>query len=293
MTTPAILDAWEGLGDTVYLRPTIRVLAEHHRLHVSTPWPELLEDLPVSFVRTDPQYRTQAENTQRQPDDRFVDRPRGALKLSPAVQWARRDLSIPAGIADSMDVRPEAFVFDLPSFDPPAAMPDDPYAVVRPVTVRKEWLNEARNPEPRYVAAAAAHVRDALDLPVVSVAHLAEGEEWALEPLPPADVTLHHGELSVTELLYLIEHATVVIGAVGFLVPVAEAYRTPCVVIAGGQGWYNSPRKIQALPRGESSHRWILPDDYCRECKSRDHDCPREISDFEGKIEAALEGVMP
>lgn len=52
---------------------------------------------------------------------------------------------------------------------------DKPVAVIRPATVRKEWANPARNPDPKYLADAARELRK--HFYVVSLADLEEGEE--------------------------------------------------------------------------------------------------------------------
>lgn len=284
----AILDAWHGLGDTIYLRPVVRELSKRYDLHISTAWPELLADLDIRFVRPfETVLRVQAENVERQPDARWSERPEDARRIFPHCHWSRHQYAVPTLIAMSLEMDPTALTFDLPSFPRPAAAPDHPYAVVRPATVRKEWANPARNPDPRYIAAAAAELQRR-GLAVVSVAHLADGAEWAIEPLPPADVTLHAGELSVTELMGLTQHAAVVVGGVGWIVPSSAAQRVPCLVIGGGHGFYNAPGRIVGPPMDGSRMRFILPDEFCRWCHDMLHACPKEISGFETKLDEAL-----
>jgi len=288
--TTAILEAWQGLGDTIFLRPSVRELAKRYDLYVRTPWPELLEDLDVKFVRPIGTFRTQQKNLRGQESGRFARAPEDAVTLSPKANWSL-PLSIPAGAATSLGIDPAVLVFDLAGESPPPAeLTASPYAVVRPVTVRREWPNPRRNPDPRYVAAAATELQ-ARGLRVISVADLKPGEEWALEPLPPADVQLHAGELGVRELMGLVKGAHVVVGGVGWIVVACPAYGTPLLVIAGGQGVYNRPEKVTAAPMDTSRVRWLFPDAYCRDCRDPEHDCPREITGFEEKLMAALEGL--
>lgn len=277
----AYIEGWQGLGDTMYLRPALRKLAEAYDLHVSTPWPQLLADLDVKLVRpAGGLLRTQSENVAR---DGFTwsERPAAARILEPAVYWSRPSLGIPTSVAMSLLLDPAELVFDLPSFPRPACAPSRPYAVVRPVTVRREWANPARNPHPTYIAGAAAQLQDR-GFVVVSVAHLKPGEEWALEPLPPADLVLHDGQLSVTELLGLTQHAAIAVGGVGWLVAACPAQRVPCVVIGGGHGYYNAPERVVAPPMDPSRIRFLLPDRYCRWCHDMDHACDKEIGGFAG-----------
>lgn len=284
----AFIEGWQGLGDTIYLRPALRKLAERYDLHVSTPWPQLLEDLDLKLIRPAGELlRTQGENVAR---DGFAwgQVRETAIVLQPAVYWPSPYLGIPESVAMSLGQDPAQLVFDLPKFPRPACAPDAPYAVVRPATVRREWANPARNPDPRYIAAAAAALQDR-GLKVVSVAHLQEGEEWALKPLPPADVTLHAGELTITELLGLTQHATVAVGGVGWLIAACPAQRVPCVGIGGGHGYYNAPERVVAPPMDASRIRFILPRNYCRFCHDMNHACDKEISDFPGQFAAALQ----
>ncbi|HSV22880.1 MAG TPA: hypothetical protein VLJ17_07615, partial [Xanthobacteraceae bacterium] len=73
------------------------------------------------------------------------------------------------------------FVFDLPDIGPPP-LSDRKIALIRPVTVRREWANTARNPIPSYVNDIAAALMETHC--VVVVADLQDDEEWLLCDLP-------------------------------------------------------------------------------------------------------------
>ena len=281
-----LIEAWHGLGDNVYLRPFVKAAVEAGEdVYLQTPWPQLFGDLEVRCVRPEPRYRTQAKNVDVQPEGTWHEPPADARVVKPRISGSQP--SITGGIAGSSPWPIREDAFDLPSFprEGLGAYPPVRKAVVRPNVVRKEWENSSRNPNPNYLATAVELLKRTHY--VVSVADLKSGEEWIEGPFPEANVCSHRGELTVELLLALIENADVVTGGVGFILPVAVAYGTPAIIIAGGNGGHNAPERLVGWGMDGSCVRWIMPDNYCR-CLSYDHDCPKDISDFEEKFEAAL-----
>lgn len=258
-----LIEGMQGLGDNIYQRAWMRRFTQP--VYLRTPWPELYEDLPnVRFVRPLTKLRTQSKNAQRQ----TVYQP---LRVdgSAGVKTIRYGTGgIIPGMTRAFGFQPSRF--DLPDFGP--RLLDRPYVLVRPVTVRAEWRADARNPLPEYVAEAAAHLR-ALGYAVVSVADLADGAEWALDPLPVADYTFHAGELDVRQLMALVQHAAAVVGGIGWIVPAALAAKVPAWIVCGGQGAYNAPALICPA---ESSVTFAVPDKFCR-CRERQHTCNKRI----------------
>ena len=71
-------------------------------------------------------------------------------------RYIRYDLNrgtIISGLEESFGFPLNPANFDLPPLPPPPITSDKPIVFVRPVTVREEWRNEARNPRPEYIAA--------------------------------------------------------------------------------------------------------------------------------------------
>ena len=132
--------------------------------------------------------RTQQKNIARQPADRWS-RPIADARDQGQL-W--RDLATSSIINalerrwSALKVKFDPALFDLPDMGPSPVTSDRPIAVIRPVTVRTEWRNEARNPRPEYIAAIAAELMATHT--VVAVADLAPGQEWVVGELPPA----HH-----------------------------------------------------------------------------------------------------
>lgn len=282
MPRPLLLEGMHGLGDNLYQRAVLRrYCAERGPVYLSTPWPQLYADLPeVRCVRPATRLRTQRKNAARHDL---------AWQRAPVAARPRRwhYVSRPGSLLDALctdlGIAPEAIDFNGP---PVPSEPRPPYVVVRPATVRQEWPAAARNPRPEYLAQAAAAARRR-GLRIVSVADLAEGQEWALAPLPDADETYHAGELPLEWLLGLVAGAAGVIGGVGWLLPAALAYRVPMLLIYGGAGGHHGPERILD-PRMDTSHiEQALPAAFCR-CKDHGHACDKTITDMEAHIESWL-----
>ncbi len=267
-----LIQGMRGLGDNIYQRAFIRTMARE--VWLDTPWPELYSDLPVHCVQPVTQLRTQAKNIRRH--SRWKSAPAGLR----AVKVAYGKEGIVPGMQRCFGVAPADF--DLPDFGPSPV--EGPYVLVRPVTVREEWRADTRNPLPEYVAQAAAEMRRR-GYRVVSVADLEPGKEWALAPLPPADLQFHAGELPVEQLLALLQGADAVIGGIGWIVPAVIAARVPAWIVCGGQGGFNHPELITHPSMDLSRITFALPDNFCR-CTQKQHTCDKRIADYDARFAA-------
>ena len=263
-----------GLGDGVYVRAFIKSWCQQQEVLLETPWPELYQDLPnIKFIKPNTRLRTQKKNADS------VDASVWAGKYyGHALQATYGDKGIMRGLQNSLRIEPSDF--DLPSFESPIK---GKYAVIRPATVRKEWMAASRNTKPEYLAECAQILLDR-GFKVISVADLQDGEEWALEPLPKATETYHKGEFSIKELLGLIQHAEIVVGGVGWLTPASIAYKVPSWVILGGFGAYNAPENLFDAGRMDLSKLgYAMPDNFCR-CRDGKHNCKKDISNHAQKF---------
>jgi hypothetical protein len=229
--------------------------------------------------------RTQQKNIARQSADCWSPLP---LKPMPEITIGYSDLVLRSTILATMDIRWQrlsiAFdpaLFDLPDMGPSPITSERPIAVVRPVTVRKEWQNEARSPRPEYVNALAAELMATHT--VVAVADLAPGEEWLVGELPPAHHHFMFGELAIRELLALVRDADIVIGGVGWIVPAGLALKVKTFIILGGQGGYNAPAKITDPRLDLSRIGFAMPEKFCQ-CINRLHNCDKRIADPLGQF---------
>jgi hypothetical protein len=266
-----------GLGDNIFSRPFVRAATAQYEVYLETPWPELYADLAIKFVRGGRKLRTQQKNMARQPADRWSPR----LRMR-EIKVSYFDLAT-RSIINSLEHRWAALkvafnpaLFDLPDMGPSPVKSKRPIAVIRPVTVRTEWRNEARNPRPEYIAALAAELMTTHT--VVAVADLAPGQEWAVGELPPAHRYFVHGELAVRELLALVRDADIVIGGIGWIVPAGLALKVKTFVVLGGHGGHNAPEKITDPRLDLSRIGFAVPEAFCR-CTNMLHNCDKRIVD--------------
>lgn len=265
-----------GLGDNIYQRAFIKTLTGFHGIEVllETPWPEIYKDLPnLQFQKPQTRLRTQAKSASK------VDKQVWAKPyFGDSIKISYQNKGIMRGMRDCFKV--DSSAFDLPDFESPIK---GDYAVIRPATVRSEWMAASRNPKPEYLAEC-AEILLKRGFRVISVADLQDGEEWALDPLPKATETYHKGEFSISEILGLIQHAKVVVGGIGWLTPASIAYKVPSWMIFGGFGAYNSPEALfDADTMDLSKVGYALPDEFCR-CRDGKHNCKKDISNHAEKF---------
>lgn len=260
-----IIDGMRGLGDNIYQRAFVR---QFDQCFLTTPWPEIYCDLPNVYpVKSNTNLRTQSKNINRY-DGQWYKIPPG--KRPRSIMYGSHGI-IP-GMRKAFGIQPAQF--DLPDYGPPPI--SGPYAIVRPATLRREWIAASRNPDPAYIYEAAVMMREA-GMTVVSVADLQDGQEWIVGDAPPCDIQLHNGELSVTELLSLTRHASCVVGGIGWIVPACISMKVPAWIICGGQGTYNYPGRItDASCMDLSSIAFAMPENFCM-CSTRDHKCDKRI----------------
>lgn len=270
-----------GLGDNVYQRAFVKNLQKP--VYLETSWPQFYADIPgIEFIRPDTRLRTQNKNVERMPPSVWSNRQK--------YQMGANSMRIFYGLHGIMEgmrrcFRVEPAVIDLPDFG--SSLVEGKYAVIRPVTIRKEWQNEARAPKPEYIAEAMQILRDE-GYTLVSVADLEEGKEWMLGDYPSADIEFHKGELVVEQLMALCAHSALMVGGVGWIVPVGVAYNVPTWVIGGGHGAFNAPDLV--LPKHQK-HKvsFALPEKYCR-CREHFHKCNKVINNHAEKLTRWLRG---
>lgn len=280
-STSIFIKGMYGLGDNIYQRPFVKALTQVGKVYVKTAWPEVYCDLGVELVRPQTKLRTQALNVLKH-GHWLNDAPAGCRTLEISyVGHLIKGLSIPDGMEKVFGIKPASV--DLPVVGPSPV--EGKYVVVKPVTVRKEWLNSARNPDPQYLYQSSDFFRS-LGYKIVSVAHLKEGEEWLEGPPPQADLTFHEGQLSTSQLISLVSKAKLCLGGVGFIVPMCIALKTPLIVILGGQGAHNSPKIITNGTFTDDRIGWITPDNYCF-CSNMKHACNKSIRNLNEQLLSA------
>lgn len=282
MKKPLVIEAMKGLGDSIYQRPFIRAAAERGPVWIETPWPELYSDLDVRFAPCSTTLRTQDRNLRRQPSSRFSKIPAIARRVRLGYGRDLSRTSIIRALEAQLPLDGAPLIFDLPEeLSRPWLATSRPLAFVRPVTVRSEWRNEARNPHPVYVAELARRLMETHH--VVSVADLQPGAEWLAGAAVPAHTRFEAGQLDVTLLLRLLAQSELAIGGVGFLVPAALALGTPTFIVQGGHGLHNGRDKITDPRLDTSRLGFAEPDRFCV-CDKMLHACDKTISNLDGKF---------
>jgi hypothetical protein len=153
-----------------------------------------------------------------------------------------------------------------------------PLAIVRPVMRRIEWDNEARNPYPEYVHEIAADLKQR-GFAVVVICDIKHNYEWVDGgTLPPHNLALTRGELSVRQLMACIRDATVVVGPVGWIVPASIALNTRAFIVLGGNGGMNAPERLIDPRMSGARIGFAFPERFCL-CTDMRHRCDKRIPD--------------
>ncbi len=299
---PVFVRGMHGIGDNINQRMFIDALSRAgYRVELQTPLPQLYADLPgVKFIRSRTTLRTQQKNEQCQ-EKAFP----WLAAPSPGAQQIRimhdnrtkgRGESVVRTMTRLFGIAPAPA--SLPRFKASPLIPADrPVAVIRPTTVRSEWKTTSRGPLNEYIHMA-SRMLAVRGYHCVSVADLNEADpdrnrrEWVDGMVPFAHQYLHHGELTLTELLALTEQAAVVVSGDCLLLHAAIAYGTPLLAIMGGMGGACHPDLIADPSHYDLSRvGFILPDNFCL-CQEMTHACDKRISGLPEKIAAFLDGPV-
>ncbi len=258
MIKPALrLQGMHGLGDCLHQRAVLRQLMRRYDVTLETSWPSVYHDLiaeGLCVCRRPSGLRTQSKNANR--EDALFTRSHPLLRAGMRIaynggqvlntqsktilevmcnvtgtSYAEADyrLPVPASWAETLD----ATLGTLPD-----GARGRPWLVYRPLCARPEWRGGiARNADPAAYAAILEHLREKFF--VISVADLAEGQEWIVGPDAKADLSFHKGELVFEALAALFERADLVLTSSGFPAILGPAVGTPTISVVGG---YEDPR---------------------------------------------------
>lgn len=188
-----------------------------------------------------------------------------------------KHLSIPTGMGLAFAAAVDWSTWDLPIDRKSPLDTPWPVAVIKVTTVRKEWSSAARNPKPEYVNWIASQLLKTHF--VVAVGDIVDPDEVIVGKMPPCNLAFIKGELSVEDLIGLVRYADIIVGGVGWNVPMSIALKTKSFVILGGRGAHNAPSVITDPAMDLSRIGYAKPKDYCR-CSSAQHDCNKDIPDL-------------
>ncbi|MHB9328013.1 hypothetical protein ACP3S7_10755 [Phytobacter ursingii] len=281
------IDGMQGIGDNIFQRPFIKALCQQgNQVWVKTSIPEFYADLPnIHFVKSETRLRTQQKNEERS-QVAFEDAPTGVF-IRKRIFYGNADLQRPGGIFAQgralFGVEPAEL--DIPSWNlPDIGIPQGAkVALIRPTTERMEWHNAARGPL-NYHVNEASLLLAARGYFCISIADLHPGVEWIPDEEPFAHLRLHRGELSIMQMMALVERSDIVVSGSGVISQASFAYRKPLVFLGGGCGGSNHHSKITDPAIMDLSRcLFVYPDNYCM-CQFMKHDCNKRISNLRGKI---------
>lgn len=283
-----LVRGFQGLGDNIYQRPFIdRLCQGKDQVYLETSWPQIYKDIDnLRFVRPKTKLRTQLKNIYK---NDFLDvwsiPPKDADVIELSYNYGDlQHLSIPQIFEAQLGLPPNGwFPVDLPSFEDaeyPIELVNEtrPIAVIRPVTIRSEWKNESRAPDPIYIELLATHLRK-VGFATVSIADTEEDREWIAGNLPRIDYTYHKGELDLEQTFNLIHDCAIVVGGPGWVIPAAIFAGRPTFIVFGGNGAANSHEKILDPRMNLNNVGWALPENFCM-CDKTNHECDKQIRTF-------------
>lgn len=288
-----LVNCMQGIGDQIYARPFIKILAKKNQVYLDSVLPDLYSDIPnVKFLDPGvPKYRTQEKGYYSRTIN-FTPSP-SSFDRTITCHYGRDELK-KHGIVSHLehvfefDLGSDPISFDLPTWNDAAAVvdfsvkTDKKIAIIRPVTIRKEWFCSSRAPDPNYINWCARMLMDA-GYYVVSIADCVDGEEWIDGDIPPAHQHFHKGELGIYGTLTLIKRAKIVVGGSGFIIPATVSAKTNLFVIFGGRGEYDNPHKVFDLRMNMKKIGWAVPDNFCR-CNKMEHDCDKTIKNLDDRF---------
>lgn len=267
-----------GLGDNIYQRSFIKSMKGDIYLH--TPFPEIYSDLKnVKFVKPRTILRTQNKNIKSTSYNFTL--PKGSYNK--IVKYGK------SGICNGMRVSTGEIQseMDLPDFK--SDFNFNNYIIIRPVTLRKEWLAESRSPDYKYVNMISEIAKER-GYTVISIADIDCENEFHVGDLPYSDVSFNHGELSISDIFSLTKNSKLIAGGIGWIVPLGYAQKINTIAVCGGYGAYNSPEKLEPMTGDKSHVNFLKPDNMCM-CSDMKHNCNKTISSAREKINRIFDKV--
>lgn len=285
-------DGLHGIGDNIIQRSFIKALAlKGHEIWIKTPLPEIYAGISnLHFVRANSPLRTQKKSEQSS-SALFEREPPGIPRTR--IFYGNGHLQT-GSIFDAMEQQfgTAPALMDLPSYTPadlrtPAGKP---IALIRPTTERAEWHNVSRGPLNHHIDEV-ARLLAINGFHVISVADVEDGLEWIPDLEPFAHQRFHRGELTIWQMLALVERAKIVLTGPCVIMLAALAYERPMICLAGGNGGNNHHLKVSD-PRCMDLSRalFVYPDHYCQ-CQQMNHDCDKTITGLPGKVEEFITTV--
>lgn len=277
---------YQGFGDNLYLRGHIGGLIEKGcRVWIDTPYPELFEGEGVHYLRQKGFYRFAGkeadsvhfeqgrDNYGRTIDVYYAYGEMGTTKtitqaydLFNTFEQRHFELAVKDKWVEEAKVVLEAHGLDL----------SKPFTLIKPPTIRDEWVNVSRNPEPSaWNLAQRFAVRNSEQ--TVSLAYIDDGVEHYDCQAPEGVTARIESHVSYRGIIGIFALAEKIIATPSFAIPLSLALKKPAFIIYGG----SVPNSQLVDSRMDTSnYHFIEPQPFCQ-CHKLDHECGKEI---DGKV---------
>jgi hypothetical protein len=301
-----LINGMHGLGDNVMQRAVIRRYLQRVQgtIYLDSPWPTLYADFDperLKLIRKESRLRTQRKNAEREAASFYtgpVPRTRAVTVNYRGITARETNSTVLATMLRAAGLEPEGGAdFTIPHRPEWAGRARSIFAKIgatkpvlfyRPPTLRQEWLNPARNPEPGAFATLLESIRSRFFL--LSVADLEPNVEWLAGVRIVPDHKFHEGELDLDAMLAVMAHSALVFTGPGFATVMAMALSVPSVTVFGG---YQPARSLAFAPPRVPT-LFIEPIKPC-DCYRHAHDCPKALNlPFElTRLHAFVGGLTP
>jgi hypothetical protein len=286
-------NAYLGFGDNFYIRPFLREVAKQHNVFLHTAVPEAFWDISGVFpVRPREgscgcKLRTQRKNIKRTVEEWFH-LPKDAKMLgwpryhigshAGSNPWAAFRTFFRNGVPDvdgSFFPRKEWIVSAGRLIAEHGRQDHQRVVLVKPPSIRKEWISTAREPMTKYIQQAIDAVRKHSNNSfIVFIGDTQSGEEDLVKPvITGADCEFMQGELPFSTLLGMMSMSELLVSGVGNFLPIGISLMVPTFIVFGGA------YPIDELVDDEmnlSKFGYVAPDPFCA-CRNLRHTCNKEI----------------
>lgn len=285
-------DGMHGIGDNINQRCFVKALVDQgHEIWLKTPLPEIYYGIRnLHFVHANSPLRTQ-QKSENLSQASFEKEPPGLprRRIFYGINHLEKG-SVFDAMEEQFGIAPA--YLDLPGYRPANIhFPEDkPLALIRPTTERSEWHNATRGPLNQYIDEVSRQLA-VRGFHVVSVADIQDEQEWIPDLEPFAHQKFHHGELTIWQMLALVERADIVLTGPCVIMHAALAYGRPMICLGGGNGGNNHHSKVtDSRCMDLSRSLFIYPDNYC-ECQQMQHDCDKTITGLSRKTQPFIDEV--
>lgn len=242
-----IIETMLGMGDNLFFRPVLKWLPTQS-ISLITHWPQVYHDIPgVRFIRPmNMKLRTQRDNALIQCYDSEWCPPDYSLSYNYDLGTPLHNFfsimygSQPTWVDNSMSV-PQSWIEKARSL---IIEPEKPICLIRPNTLRTEWMCPARNPKTEYLQRFIDKYQDKFWF--ISLANLCPNEEFLDGELHGLDIKILNTTYEETVGLFYL--SKIIVCSPSFWVPLGQILNKTMIIIYGAHEphWKINDRRVKA-----------------------------------------------